>query len=290
MPQAGKPGWITVPGKGRRWWTGSEYKMERPAPPQMAGGGLIEGLGRLYRQADRAMGGVLPGGGTGNVASPLVRRAASAGLNQLPDRVNLFGRYVSGIGNEGLELDASTKASLRRASEQQPRAQRPMDPRLRDFMVNRGVPPSEIAPTVSVEAVGPGRPESGPVNPYRPQDAMEGLGYGKDVTNTLGRFTAQVKPDGAVRVMDTYDMVNEAEDPRLLDGQFRPKEAWETMKSIWEPGMPPGPVRSGRGYNARPQGGDSPVFSPATQAARALLYALPYKPQPYEIDITIPRP
>lgn len=62
-------GWITVPGKGRRWRTPEgEYLTQRPA-----GGGLQGVLGALsgaWRQADRAAGGWLPGGG---IASPATR-------------------------------------------------------------------------------------------------------------------------------------------------------------------------------------------------------------------------
>lgn len=62
-------GWITVPGKGKRWRTeDGEFLMQRPA-----GGGLqgvMNVLGGAWRQADRAVGGWLPGGGT---ASPVTR-------------------------------------------------------------------------------------------------------------------------------------------------------------------------------------------------------------------------
>ncbi len=33
------------------------------------------------------------------------KRLAGQALNILPDRMNLFLRYMSGVGNEGLELD-----------------------------------------------------------------------------------------------------------------------------------------------------------------------------------------
>ena len=46
------------------------------------------------------------------------KRLAGQALNILPDRMNLFLRYMSGVGNEGLELDESTLRSLRRATEQ----------------------------------------------------------------------------------------------------------------------------------------------------------------------------
>ena len=45
------------------------------------------------------------------------KRLAGQALNILPDRMNLFLRYMSGVGNEGLELDESTLRSLRAATE-----------------------------------------------------------------------------------------------------------------------------------------------------------------------------
>ena len=50
--------------------------------------------------------------------SDYVKRLAGQALNILPDRMNLFLRYMSGVGNEGLELDESTLRSIRQATEQ----------------------------------------------------------------------------------------------------------------------------------------------------------------------------
>lgn len=69
-------GWITVPGKGRRWrTTEGQYLMQRPA-----GGapGVMDALRGAWGQADRALGGWLPGGGTANSASGAVRRVMPA--------------------------------------------------------------------------------------------------------------------------------------------------------------------------------------------------------------------
>ena len=74
---------------------------------------------------------------------------------------------------------------------------------------------------------GPGLPASGAVNPYATtQD--------KAATQTLGRFMAQVNPDGSIRIQDTYDMVNEAEDPDLVSGSFRPDKALSRIRGIWD--------------------------------------------------------
>lgn len=62
-------GWITVPGKGKRWRTAEgEYLMQRPAGSQP---GILQAI-------DRALGGWLPGGGTGNPLSTPARRAVQA--------------------------------------------------------------------------------------------------------------------------------------------------------------------------------------------------------------------
>ena len=46
------------------------------------------------------------------------KRAAGEVFSILPDRMNLFLRYMSGVGNEGLKLDDSTLRSIRQATEQ----------------------------------------------------------------------------------------------------------------------------------------------------------------------------
>ena len=46
------------------------------------------------------------------------KRAAGEVFNILPDRMNLFLRYMSGVGTEGLKLDDSTLRSIRQATEQ----------------------------------------------------------------------------------------------------------------------------------------------------------------------------
>jgi hypothetical protein len=61
-------GWITVPGKGRRWRTAEgEYMMQRPAGGRP---GVLEAIRNTWSEADRRLGGWLPGGGT---ASPVTR-------------------------------------------------------------------------------------------------------------------------------------------------------------------------------------------------------------------------
>ena len=248
--------------------------------------------GEIWGQADRAVGGWLPGG----AESPLgkaKRRVAGAALNQLPDRVNLFGRYITGVGNEGLQLDQSTLQSLRQATEKPEYYVKPMED-ARPFFNERGeeFPP----PMMRVEKAGPNLPVSGPVNPY------DGKEFGKDVTQTLGRFTATVDPSkNTVRIQDIYDMVNRAEDPDLVSGKFQPRKALNEIEAIWNPAAGDrnfgieAPTQFQRGYTVEniQQGLSGESFydkthSPLTRLGRALMYALPKTFDPYEIDITVP--
>ena len=128
------------------------------------------------------------------------------------------------------------------------------------------------------------------------------LGSGdKAVSQTLGRFNAEVKDDGAVRVTDTYDMVNEFEDPDLVSGKIQPKKALLQIQSIYSPDAraelarmragAPGlrPPMDQRNYGEQlKDAAASDTNSPATALARAALYLSPLKPKPYEIDVTIP--
>lgn len=71
-------GWITVPGKGRRWRTSEgEYMMQRPAGDAP---GVMEAIQGAWAGADKALGGWLPGGGVANPASGAVRGASKAVL------------------------------------------------------------------------------------------------------------------------------------------------------------------------------------------------------------------
>ena len=286
------------------------------------------------------------------------KRAAGEVFNILPDRMNLFLRYMSGVGNEGLELDESTLQSLRRATEQPDKIIDYVDPKvaarqmfqmtpeqeaIADQIVarsmtderkqeNRELGLPEITPLaqeakeslrksravrsgdfdslfpegmrtdpllMAIEKHGPGVPRSGPVDPYF-------QGPGKDVTQTLGRFMADVNDDGSIRVTDTYDMVNEAEDPDLVSGSFRPDKALLKLQGIYDPearaklinqiNIEQGkeasmmrPPMDHRGYQEKIKaGGHSPTGSPLSQVARAAMYLAPFKPQPFDIDITIP--
>ena len=145
----------------------------------------------------------------------------------------------------------------------------------------------------SMPQAGPFQPGSGPVNPY--SGSASSFTPEHSVSQTLGRFNAQVTPQG-VRVLDTYDMENEAEDPDLVSGQFQPMKALAEIKSMWDPtaghlgSNVPAPERMTR-YSREniEKAGQSSTASPATALGRSLLYALPFKPRAFKIDYTIGR-
>jgi len=220
--------------------------------------------------------------------------ALGKGFNLLPDRVNLFARYVTGIGNRNLELDDSTLGDLRAATGETKRDSAPGD-KVKGFGPTGD--PIEFE-TPSTPKAGPMFPKSGPVG-------MEVYTTGaapKSVTNTLGRFNAQVDPvANTIRMTDTYDMDNPAEDPDLISGKFQPGKALNEIEAIWNPSaslrnkrpnfVPAGVKFSNEGYNvdAVVQSGKySTTHSPATRMARALLYLSPFAPKPYDIDVTVP--
>ncbi len=254
---------------------------------------------RGYGQLDKnVFGGVLPGG----AASPLSEvkgrfnqarlGAAGSALNTLPDRVNLFTRYMTGVGNSNLQLDESTLNDLRRSTEKTPIIQQEKKVTML---------PGNVETTFKFEVptYGPGLPESGPVNPYD----FRITAAPKSVTNTLGRFNAIVDARAnKIRIQDKYDMVNEAEDPDLVSGKFQPQKAWNEIESIWNPaaGLRNLSIKNKifvpeeKQYNpqnvqkALSTTGESPTYSPATRFARALMYVSTVKPKAYDVDITIP--
>lgn len=214
--------------------------------------------------------------------------AAGTAMNQLPDRFNLFARYMTGVGNRNLQLDPSTLTDLRRATEQTPP------------IVSLGQKNIKGIGQVNVAApmYGPFFPTTGPVNPYY-------TGAPKSVTNTLGRYTANVNPSAnIIEFKDTYDMTNFSENPNLTSGKIQPQKAWNEIESIWNPvaGMrnspkpffPLSPRQTNPSYNSKTaldtakMSSTSSTFSPATRMARALMYVTPWKPTPFNIDITVP--
>jgi len=224
-----------------------------------------------------------------------LKSAAGAGLNLLPDRVNLFARYLTGVGNTNLQLDPYTERSLVQATENPP-GETVMVPTWgsrEDAIEGDLSKMTKMMPSWMPKA-GPGQPSSGPTMPYLSGDQTS--------SQTLGRFNAEVTPS-TVRVMDTYDMENKSEDPDLVSGKFQPGKAINLLRSTFNPGLEfnrkTGAIRDVSHLlndeqkdfkNYMKARGRDTTASPMTEAARSLMYALPVKFKPYEIDYTIQRP
>jgi hypothetical protein len=294
---------------------------------------FLNRAGRNYGQVDKNIfGGLLPGGAA-SIVSPIkqrikstvetnVKNLAGTAMNQLPDRANLFARYITGVGNTNLQLKPETLMDLRAAASQPPMA-RGMVPNpfkvpdeiltsmqqqlktaspetinspLGNFIkqtVSEGIKNKDLPDFITgpIPAYGPGIVESGPVRPYGRPD------IGRGVTNTLGSYNVDVDPGKTITFKDTYDMVNPGEDPDLVSGKFQPIKALEEIQSIWDPTkgyfaskakqagqlLPTSPKGYGQMRETKSQ-----FASPATALGRALLYALPIKPTPYNVNITVP--
>ena len=224
-----------------------------------------------------------------------LKSAAGAGLNLLPDRVNLFARYLTGVGNTNLQLDPYTERSLVQATEKTPGTTK-MVPNWgsREDAIEGDLSKRTKMMPILIPKAGPGQPASGPTMPYFSGDQTS--------SQTLGRFNAEVTPS-TVRVMDTYDMENQSEDPDLVSGKFQPGKAINLLRSTFNPGLEfnreTGAIRDVSHLlsdeqkdfkNYMEARGRNTTASPMTEAARSLMYALPVKFKPYEIDYTIQRP
>lgn len=228
------------------------------------------------RSADRALGGLLPGGGV--PAAPTLQRMAGSALNVLPAPANLFIRYVTPVGGANLKLDKNTEKSLLRAAEVSPapRVSIPLD--IRKKMEAAGFNPELLLNQLNQTEgsyAGPGVITTGPVTPYGGKEQAASL--------SLGSYNVDKVTPNKVVISDTpYDMVNAGEDPELVKGTFRPDKALEEIRGIFD--NKSGYLDKRRvgetSYNEKRQ---SNFNTPTTAAARALLYLLPYTPAPYEI-------
>ena len=224
---------------------------------------------------------------------------AAAGFNAMPDRFNLFGRYMTGLGNHNLEFDESTTRALRQATEMPEYATVQLTPeqtRQQQADLDRMGAGIEAPGQEFLPMPGPFRPVSGPVNPYgatassfRPNIAA---------TQTLGRFHADVTPEGVI-ARDRYDMENENEDPDLVSGKFQPIKALKELRALYDPtgghmgltGAVPARQQQYTPGNIRRRGEDfrSATNSPATTLGRSLMYALPIKPKAFDINYNLDR-
>ena len=224
------------------------------------------------------------------MAGDALHGAIGHGFNLLPDRVNLFARYATRYGDRNLKLDPSTLSDLRNAVSEQNRPFLSSGPMLEEEGFDPQGKPIKFKMQDFKGAQGPFQPRSGPVYPYDKPD--------KSVSNTLGRFMADVNlKDNQMRIIDKYDMENEAEDPDLVTGKFQPRKALNQLEAIYNPAAAQRNFKKDaamrmpdKGYDADTvkAGAYSSTHSPMSQVGRALLYLSPVKPKPFRIDVTIP--
>ena len=189
---------------------------------------------------------------------------ASSGLNKLSPSANLFLRYYTGLGSEGLDLKDDYLSKVRESTKSADELSGRFD---EEFIDEKG--DRVMGRRLSFLDFPSDLPRFGQVNPY-------GSGS-KDVIQTLGRFQSTPQAGGKyVNIRDTYDMVNPQEDPDLVSGRFQP------IKGLQELGRGIGGVL-GKGTGSY----DFEV-SPKTRLARAAMYFTPRKFKPFDINIDIP--
>ena len=192
------------------------------------------------------------------------KNLASSGFNKLSPSANLFLRYYTGLGSEGLDLKDDYLSKVREATKSADELSGRFD---KEFINEEG--DRVMGKRLSVLDFPSDLPRYGQVNPY-------GSGQ-KQIIQTLGRFQSTPQTDGKfVNIRDTYDMVNPQEDPDLVSGRFQP------IKGLQELGRGIGGAL-GRGTGAY----DFEV-SPKTRFARAAMYLTPKKFKPFGINIDIP--
>ena len=205
---------------------------------------------------------------------------AASGFNKLPANANLFLRYMTGLGNRNLDFSDEYLTNVREETKSTDLNSARFDREMRDEFGRSTVDLPRITADGKFESPTPSKfrplssftfpsddPRSGPVNPYS--------GSNKDVIQTLGRFQSTVNPDGkTVNIKDKFDMVNPEEDPDLVSGKIQPKKALRSF------------ISGIRGVGKGDQYGFE--FSPKTEFARGLMYALPIKPKGFDINVDIP--
>ena len=193
------------------------------------------------------------------------KNLASSGLNKLSPSANLFLRYYTGLGSEGLDLKDDYLSKVRESTKSADMQSGRFD---KEFINEEG--DRVMGKRLSFLDFPSDLPRFGQVNPY-------GTGQ-KEIIQTLGRFQSTPQTGGKfVNIRDTYDMVNPQEDPDLVSGKFQP------IKGLSE---------LGRALGGSIGGNKGGVYgfevSPKTRFARAAMYLTPRKFKPFNIDIDIP--
>ncbi len=166
-------------------------------------------LGAYYREVDKRLGGILPGGGT--PVQPEV-------LNQLPGPINMGYRYISGIGNKDLELsDKFKRGAIRLAIRDRPTFPGEVRP-VKPYQEEYRTPIIDTVPTaLGVPVLADRDPAAAP---YR---------------YTLGRYDVYDEGD-RYTVRDKFDLENEYEDPKMMEpGKDMARAAYRGALGISDP-------------------------------------------------------
>ena len=189
---------------------------------------------------------------------------ASSGLNKLSPSANLFLRYYTGLGSEGLDLKDDYLSKVRESTKSADERSGRFD---KEFINEEG--DRVMGKRLSFLDFPSDLPRFGQVNPY-------GTGQ-KEIIQTLGRFQSTPQIGGNfVNIKDTYDMLNPQEDPDLVSGKFQP------LKGLSELGRALGGSIGGN------KGAYGFEVSPKTRFARAAMYLTPRKFKPFGINIDLP--
>ena len=192
------------------------------------------------------------------------KNLASSGLNKLSPSANLFLRYYTGLGSEGLDLKDDYLSKVRESTKSADERSGRFD---KEFINEEG--DRVMGKRLSFLDFPSDLPRYGQVNPY-------GSGN-KEVIQTLGRFQSTPQIGGKfVNIKDTYDMLNPQEDPDLVSGKFQP------LKGLSELGRALGGSIGGN------KGAYGFEVSPKTRFARAAMYLTPRKFKPFGINIDLP--
>ena len=194
-------GWITVPGRGRRWRdTKGNYYIQQPGAAQSFTKKLAGSVAVGWREADKRLGGLLPGGGVPGPLTPAARATLNTAGNvfqgvrdtamdtiglPLPER--LFVTSITGGMRNNKPFDQFTPEQIAAIKGQQQEKERMID-EMRGLAIGSNKPSlsqkaEELAKSVNVSAYGSGD---------------------RDTHLGLGTYGVQRLPTGDYRVFDKW--------------------------------------------------------------------------------------
>lgn len=258
-------GWITVPGKGKRWRTADgEYLTQRPA-----GGapGVFNAITGAWKAADKGLGGWLPGGGTPSpitrrsqelarratvenlrdrVAIPLLDRGMAAGI--VPAAPGLFARYLTGTSRPLTELPHSLHQGIRqdlRIGSKIP------DYAVQDHPYGASTPTGDLSPTYF--SLGRYELKNGQV-----EDRYDFNWLKPDGPEGYRRFGARSPQEGTDRILEDDPIARTALNFALDRGIVTPDSGYEIRAPLKGMPAPSVPVAQGQRAEGQPPAGLNP--------------------------------